>query len=74
MKLVARCFSALGVVSALALTAVPSLAQAGPVLAPDLRAYTFLFVAYAIVWILVFGWSVSIWLRLGRLAARLGDS
>ncbi len=55
-------------------TALPAAAQALPgadVGAQNLRAYHFLFLAYALVWILVFGWVVSIARRLKRLEKQL---
>jgi CcmD family protein len=39
----------------------------------NLRAYRFVFIAYALVWILVFGWVVSVGRRLARLERRLGE-
>ncbi len=41
--------------------------------AQNLRPYHFLFLAYALAWILVFGWVVSIGRRISRLSQRLGD-
>lgn len=39
--------------------------------APSLRPYGHVFVAYAIGWVLVLGWAVSIARRLGRVEERL---
>lgn len=39
----------------------------------SLRAYHFVFVAYALAWILVLGWVVTVARRLARLARRLED-
>ena len=39
----------------------------------NLRPYRFLFVAYALAWILVMGWVVSVGRRLSRLDRRLRD-
>lgn len=66
--------------SALALLAV----QAAPVLAQggmpgsllsdqSLRPYRFVFIAYAIVWLLVLGWVISVARRMAKLNQRLGD-
>lgn len=41
--------------------------------AQNLRPYHFLFLAYALAWILVFGWVVSIGRRISRLSQRLGE-
>jgi len=59
-----------------AVVALPAAAQALPgteVGAQNLRPYHFLFIAYAIAWILVFGWVVSVARRLARLEKRLQD-
>ncbi len=37
----------------------------------SLRPYWYVFIAYALVWILVMGWIVSILRRLGRLERRM---
>lgn len=39
----------------------------------NLRGYTHMFVAYAIAWILVIGWVISIARRLGRVEKALKD-
>lgn len=39
----------------------------------SLRAYRFVFIAYALAWILVFGWVVSVGRRLARLERRLEE-
>lgn len=41
--------------------------------AQNLQPYHFLFIAYALIWLLVFGWVVSIARRLARLEKRLQD-
>jgi len=38
-----------------------------------MRPYRFVFIAYAIAWILVFGWVLSVARRLSRLARRLEE-
>lgn len=57
-------------------------AAAGPVLAQmpgqdlgaqSMRPYRFVFIAYAIAWILIFGWVLSVARRLSRLAQRLDE-
>ena len=60
----------------LALTALPVAAQGLPgtdVGSQSLRAYHFVFTAYAIAWLLIFGWVVSVARRLARLEKRLQD-
>ena len=62
-----------------ALTAIcvePAFTQEA-VLSPDfagqsLRPYRFVFYAYAIAWLLVFGWVVSVARRMSSLERRLG--
>jgi len=39
----------------------------------SLRPYHFVFLAFALAWILVLGWVVSIGRRVSRLADRLGE-
>ncbi len=46
------------------------LAQAGG--PPSFRPFWHVFVAYAIAWLLVLGWLISIARRLGRVEERLG--
>jgi len=65
------------------LTLLPLAAAAAPVLAQgaampgmglseqSLRPYGFVFLAYAVAWLLVLGWVVSIERRMARLAKRL---
>ncbi|HSG09539.1 MAG TPA: CcmD family protein [Longimicrobiales bacterium] len=59
------------------LVSVPLLAQEGmPVggaTGQNLRAYRFVFLAYAILWVLVFGWVASVGRRLAKLERRLGE-
>ena len=60
----------------LGLTAAPMLAQAMPgegVASQTLRAYRFVFIAYALAWIFVLGWVVSVARKLTRLTRRLED-
>ncbi len=71
-RLLERCTVALaGVVVA----ATPVLAQLpGQDLgAQSMRPYRFVFIAYAIAWILIFGWVLSVARRLSRLARRLEE-
>jgi CcmD family protein len=59
------------------------LVLASPVLAQDMpgqglgaqsmQPYRFVFIAYAIAWLLVLGWIVSVARRLSRLSRRLED-
>jgi len=70
-----RSFSRLAVAAlVLSLTSLPLAAQSLPgsdVGAQNLRAYHFVFLAYAIAWLLVFGWVVSVARRLARLEKHL---
>jgi CcmD family protein len=58
----------------LLLRASPVWAQAGTVLGAQTlgRAYWHVFIAYALVWVLVLGWLFSIVRRLRRVEERLG--
>ena len=62
------------VVGVLLLQASPVWAQAGTALGQQTlgRAYWHVFAAYAIVWLLVLGWVISIVRRLRRVEERLG--
>lgn len=58
------------------LLAAPAVAQQGALPGSDaagqsLRPYAFVFIAYAILWVFVFGWLVSVARRLARLERRL---
>ncbi|MCH7890642.1 MAG: CcmD family protein [Gemmatimonadetes bacterium] len=55
--------------------ASPVWAQAGTVLGRQTlgRAYWHVFAAYAVVWLLVLGWVISIVRRLRRVEERLGN-
>ena len=63
------------VVVVLLLQASPVWAQAGTALGQQTlgRPYWHVFAAYAIVWLLVLGWVVSIVRRLRRIEERLGN-
>ena len=63
------------VLAVLLLQASPVWAQAGTVLGRQTlgRAYWHVFAAYAIVWLLVLGWVISIVRRLRRVEERLGN-
>ena len=63
------------VLGVLLLQASPVWAQAGTVLGRQTlgRGYWHVFAAYAIVWLLVFGWVISIVRRLRRIEERLGQ-
>jgi uncharacterized membrane protein YbhN (UPF0104 family) len=39
----------------------------------NLRGYTHMFIAYGIAWLLVMGWAISIFRRLGRIEEALKD-
>ena len=62
------------VLGILLLRASPAWAQAGTDLGAQTlgRAYWHVFAAYAIVWLLVLGWLISIVRRLRRVEERLG--
>ena len=58
--------------------ALPAVAQEGALTGSglagqSLRPYRFVFLAYAIAWLLVLGWVVSVARRAGSLSRRLGD-
>jgi len=61
----------------LLLVRVPLLAQEGipgaGAAGQNLRAYRFVFIAYAILWVFVLGWVVSVGRRLAKLERRLGE-
>jgi CcmD family protein len=59
----------------LALAAMPAFAQEGAagLSGQSLRPYRFVFIAYAILWVMVLGWVVSIARRMARLDRRLGS-
>lgn len=45
----------------------------GGLSAQSLRPYRFVFLAYAVAWIFVLGWVISVARRLARLDRRLGE-
>jgi CcmD family protein len=49
------------------------MAGAGALASQNLRGYTHMFIAYAIAWLLVVGWVISIARRLGRIEKTLND-
>jgi CcmD family protein len=49
------------------------MADADAIASQNLRGYTHMFIAYAIAWIVVVGWVVSIARRLGRVERALND-
>lgn len=59
------------------LVAVPVMAQegmpGGGSSGQNLRAYRFVFIAYALAWVFVLGWVVNVGRRLARLERRLGE-
>jgi CcmD family protein len=62
----------------LTVTALPGLAQEATMpgaglASQSLRPYRFVFLAYALAWVFVLGWIVSVARRLARLERRLGD-
>ena len=65
-------------VSAVLVTALPAAAQqvgtpGAGLSAQSLRPYQFVFLAFALAWLLVLGWVVSVGRRLARLDRRLGS-
>lgn len=70
-----RRWTAAFVLGVLLLQASPVWAQAGTVLGRQTlgRGYWHVFAAYAIVWLLVLGWVISIVRRLRRVEDRLGN-
>jgi hypothetical protein len=58
---------------ALALTASPLAAQMDQTTPGGLRAYWHVFVAYALVWVLVAGWMVAIARRLTRVSKHIEE-
>jgi len=71
-----RCAATLAALAALALLASPALAQGMPgqgLGGQSMMPYRFVFIAYAIAWLLVLGWVVSVGRRLTRLSRRLED-
>lgn len=66
---IALCCAAL-----LLVLAVPLAAQETGLAGQSLgRPYRFVFLAYALLWILVFGWVVSVGRRISKLAGRMRD-
>lgn len=60
----------------LAVLAAPAFAQGMPgqgLAGQSMQPYRFVFIAYAIAWILLLGWIVSVSRRLSRLSQRLED-
>lgn len=61
-------------VAAAVVLAEPVMAQQPPAAGgQNLRAYRFVFLAYALAWVLVFGWIWAVARRLARLDSRLRD-
>ncbi len=73
LQTVVRFALSLGVVALL--VPLPLVAQQGAsgLAGQSLRPYHFVFLAYALAWILVLGWVVSIGRRISRLSDRLGE-
>lgn len=63
----------LAVASLAALAEPLSGQQTGSLASQSLRPYRFVFYAYAVAWILVFGWVVAVARRLARLDRHLRD-
>lgn len=61
-----------------AVSALPAVAQgavmpASGLAGQSLRPYQFVFLAYALAWLLVLGWVIAVARRLARLDRRLGE-
>jgi CcmD family protein len=56
------------------LVLLPSFAAAQGAAPPSLRPYWHVFIAYALVWVILFGWVVAIARRLGRVEVRIDRS
>lgn len=70
--------SGLLVVLLVSAVALPAAAQQGAMpgaglSGQSLRPYQFVFIAYALAWLLVLGWVIAVARRLARLDRRLGD-
>lgn len=53
--------------------AMPAVAQGPAAANPEMRHFWHVFIAYAIAWVLVFVWVVSIVKRLKKVEEKLGD-
>jgi len=49
------------------------MADSGALASQNLRGYTHMFIAYAIAWLIVVGWVISIARRLGRVERALKE-
>lgn len=49
------------------------MADSGALASQNLRGYTHMFIAYAIAWVIVVGWVISIARRLGRVERALKE-
>ena len=61
------------ILTTLSVTALVGQGPGGGLADQNLRAYWHVFAAYAIAWLLIGGWVISIARRLGRLEGRTGD-
>jgi CcmD family protein len=65
---------ALGTLAAHFLFVAPLSAQVGPAAAnPQMRHFWHVFIAYAVAWVLIFGWIVSVARRFKRVEEKLGS-
>lgn len=71
IRLKSACAWALAVGLLLPLAAAAQSAALQPV--PEMEDFWHIFIAYAIAWILLFGWLISIVRRIRRVEERLGD-
>lgn len=55
------------------LSSAQGMADPSALASQSLRGYTHMFIAYAIAWIMVLGWVISIARRLGRVEKALKD-
>lgn len=58
--------------SSLLSVVLPTLAQGPAAANPEMRHFWHVFIAYAIAWVLVFGWALSIAKRLKKVEEKLG--
>lgn len=65
-------FALLVVAAAVPAVAQEAAASATGLSGQSLRSYQFVFIAYALAWLLVLGWVVAIARRMARLDRRLG--
>lgn len=73
MRIATILVSALALLLVLPEISLAQLADADAIATQNLRGYTHMFIAYAIAWLLVIGWVISIARRLGRIENALRE-